>query len=102
MNHVLPVSGHPIAIHVPVFRTVDYIFCEDLCADKKKLEGPRAVLSLFMATTERRFFLIFSPDSKFRPAARKEQKKGMPSSARWSAVSRARGGLNPAQPVPLT
>jgi hypothetical protein len=54
MNHVLPVSGHPVVIHAPVCRSVDCIFCEDPCADKKTLEGPSGVLSLWSRQTERR------------------------------------------------
>jgi hypothetical protein len=52
MNHVLPVSGHPIAIHVPVCRTVGCIFCEDLCADKKSIGRPNCGTQ-FMVATER-------------------------------------------------
>jgi hypothetical protein len=47
------VSGHLVVTHVPVCRSVDPIFCEDLCADKKALKVPGVVLSwqLAVATT---------------------------------------------------
>jgi hypothetical protein len=58
MNHVLPVSGHPVVIHVPVRRTVDCIFCEDLCADEKNIERPKCSTQ-FVVATERRVLIFF-------------------------------------------
>jgi hypothetical protein len=51
----LYLSGHPVVIHVPVRRTVDCIFCEDLCAgDEKNIERPKCSTQ-FVVATERRF-----------------------------------------------
>jgi hypothetical protein len=54
MNHVLPVSGHPVVIHVPVCRSVDCIFCEDLCADGKNIGRPKCSTQFGAVATERR------------------------------------------------